>query len=310
VTETLVFHSDFDSLEDWRALLSPLVPNLELVCADDVRDPASTEYAMVWKPPHGFFQRYPNLRWIVNLGAGADAIIMRTDLPPVPISRLSDENMTRMMASYLLFAVLRHARDIPQFERAQRRRRWEPVRPRQTCDISVGVLGLGELGGAAAREIARLGFRTKGWSRTPKSIPGVSCFSGSEILPQFLKETEILIVMLPLTSATRGLLDHRHLSALPKGAKIINASRGPVVDEQALIELLQSGHIAEATLDVFEKEPLSSDSPLWSMDNVLITPHVASVAIPSSSAQQVAESIARIRRGQPPLNLIDPKRGY
>jgi hypothetical protein len=169
-TEILAFESNYDSLSEWRRVLSSLVPDLEVVKAAEIRDPARVKYAMVWNPPHGFFQRFQNLSWIVNLGAGVDRLVARDDLPAIPISRLSDPQMTRMMASYVLFAV--HARDIPQFERAQRRRQWHKIWPRQNHEISVGVLGLGELGAAAAAEIARLGFATSGWSRSQKSLPG------------------------------------------------------------------------------------------------------------------------------------------
>jgi glyoxylate/hydroxypyruvate reductase len=225
-TEILAFESNYDSFSEWRRLLSPLVHDLEVVEAAEIRDPARVKYAMVWNPPYGFFQRFQNLSWIVNLGAGVDSLVARDDLPAIPISRLSDPQMTRMMASYVLFAVLRHARDIPRFERAQRRRQWHKIWPRQNHEISVGVLGLGELGAAAAAEIARLGFATKGWSRSQKNLPGVSCFSGDAALIRFLEGTEILVVMLPLTDTTRGLLGERQLSALPIGAKLVNVSAG------------------------------------------------------------------------------------
>ncbi|WP_037458311.1 2-hydroxyacid dehydrogenase [Skermanella stibiiresistens] len=308
--ETMVFHSQFDKLEIWRGFLEAELPDLAVRRADEIDDPASVRYSLVWKPPHGFFADYPSLSLVVNLGAGVDALVGRTDLPDVPITRLSDPEMARMMAGYVLFAVLRYARDIHIFERAQRERRWHYIHPRGPETTRVGVLGLGELGAAAALELARQGFDVAGWSRTRKNLDGIACMAGPDELPDFLARSDILVVMLPLTPETDGLLDARHLALLPPGAKLINVSRGAVVDEAAMIAALTDGSIAEATLDVFEREPLSPDNPLWAMGNVLITPHLASVAIPKSAARQIAENIRRIRSGREVLHRVDPRRGY
>lgn len=310
----LVFYSAFDTPGPWKAALEAAAPDLDVrIAAPDGAisgDPAQVRYALVWNPPHGFFARFPNLRLVVNLGAGVDALVRRDDLPDLPITRLSDPHMSRMMASFVLFCVLRHARDIPTLERAQRERRWHFISPRTAGEIRVGVLGLGELGGLAAFELARQGFDVRGWSRTAKQLDGVKACHGLEALPGFLRESDILVVMLPLTRATRGLLGAERLALLPHGAKIVNVARGPIVDEAALIAALRSGHISEATLDVFEVEPLPADSPLWGMDNVLVTPHLASMAIPASAAAQIAENIRRVEAGEAVLNRVDPARGY
>lgn len=308
--ESLVFYSEYDEPAAWTEALAAHLPDLDIRVYPDVGAPEAVRYALVWKPPQGFLARFPGLRLVVNLGAGVDALLARGDLPDVPITRISDPNMARMMAGYVLFAVLRYARDIPLFERAKRERRWAYVHPREACETRVGVLGLGELGATAAAELVRHGFDVRGWSRSPKSVAGVSCVHGKDALPRFLSELDIAVVMLPLTPETRRLLGRDMLSALPAGAKLINVSRGAVVDEQALLEALKSGHIAEATLDVFETEPLPPEHPFWTMENVLITPHLASVALPRSAAQQIAENIRRVRSGREVLNRVDPRRGY
>lgn len=310
MTETMVFFSAFDDFDGWRSALERELPDLALRRAEEIADPRSVRYALVWKPPQGFFDAFPSLSLVVNLGAGIDALLGRTDLPEVPITRLSDPMMARMMAGYVLFAVLRYARDIPVFERAQRRRQWHYVHPRNPEDVRVSVLGLGELGALAAMELARQGFDVSGWSRSPKEVPGVRCLAGVETLPKILANSEIVVVMLPLTPETRSLLDTRRLAMLPRGACLINVSRGAIVDEAALTEALLAGRIAGATLDVFEHEPLPPESPLWGMENVLITPHLASVAIPRSAARQIAENIRRIRSGAEVLHRVDPRRGY
>lgn len=308
--EALVFYSAYDPSEPWRDALADAMPDLAFRLHSEVEDGEAVHYALVWNPPRGFFARFPNLRLVINLGAGVDALLARDDLPDVPVVRISDPDMSRMMASFVLFAVLRHARDIPLLEQAQRERRWAFIAPRSAEDITVGVLGLGQLGGAAASELVRQGFRVQGWSRTARALPGIACFHGMDTLDTFLASSEILVVMLPLTPETRHLLDARRLACLPRGAKFINVARGAIVDEPALVAALRSGHISQATLDVFEVEPLPPESPLWGMDTVLLTPHLASIAIPRSAARQIAENIRRVRSGLPPEHRVDPARGY
>src|SRR5215472_17031000 len=305
--EALIFYSEFDDPAAWKRALSAELSDLDIRIYPRVGDPRDVRYALVWRPPAGFFARFPNLSLVTNLGAGVDALLDREDLPAVPISRLLDRGMVALMTSYILFATIRYARDIPLFERAQRRRQWHYVHPKALSSVQIGILGLGELGAAAACALAQLGFKVCGWARTEKQLPGVSCVAGDAALAPLLSVTEILIVMLPLTAKTRGLLGERELGLLPQGAKIINVSRGAVVDEGALISRLQTGHIAEATLDVFTLEPLPSDHILWGMANVLITPHLASVAVPQTAARDVADSIRPVRTGLEPLRLADSK---
>lgn len=308
--EALVFYSPTDDPAAWRDALKGELPDLDFRLSSAPGDTSQIRYALVWKPPQGFFAPYPNLKLVTNLGAGVDEIIGRNDLPDIPICRLSDPGMVQLMTSYVLFAVLRYARDMPSFERSKARGKWEFIHPRPLSEIKVGVLGLGELGAAAAVALANLGFTVSGWSRTQKQLANVNCVSGPAALDGFLGTNEILVNMLPLTQATRGLLDKRRLALLPKGAKFVNVSRGDVVDETALIGALRSRHIAEATLDVFVKEPLPEDHPLWTLDNVLITPHLASNTTPSLAARDVAESIRRIRKGEAPLHRVSPQKGY
>jgi glyoxylate/hydroxypyruvate reductase A len=307
---TLVFYSEFDSFDEWSALLAPYLPGVTICRAETVQQPDDVHYALAWQPPRGFFAPYRNLKLLVNLGAGVDSLVGRDDLPDIPIIRLSDPDMARMMAGYVLFAVLRYARDIPTFERAQREQRWCYLHPRTPSSVRVGVLGLGELGGYAAQELARQGFDVRGWSRSQKAIAGVRCSSGLESLNDFLSQSDILVVMLPLTPHTAGLLSAERLAHLPPGAAFINVSRGAIVNQAALTDALRTGQIAAATLDVFDREPLPPGDPLWRMENVLITPHLASVAIPASAAQQVAENIQRAARGEPVTHQVFPARGY
>lgn len=307
----LLFYSQFDDPADWGKHLRDAVPGLDFRVWPDVGRPEDIEAALVWKAPEGELRKLPNLKLIINLGAGVDSIVKDRSLPAgIPIVRIADPEMSRMMAQFVLAAVLRHYRDFVSFARAQKERRWHYIHPREAPTCSVGIMGLGNLGAIAAQELTRQGFRVAGWARSPKAIDGVESFHGRDGLALLLARSEILVVMLPLTPETDGILGAEALARLPHGAKLVNVGRGRLVDEDALIAAIRSGQIAEATLDVFHTEPLPADSPLWDFDQVLVTPHLASVAIPRTAARQVAENLRRLSAGQPLLNVVDPLRGY
>lgn len=307
----LLFYSQFDDPADWGKHLRDAMPGLDFRVWPDVGDPKDIAAALVWKAPEGELRKFPNLKLIINLGAGVDSIVKDRTLPAgIPIVRIADPDMSRMMSQFVLAAVLRHYRDFVSFARAQKERRWHYLHPREAPACSVGVMGLGNLGGMAAAELVRQGFQVAGWARSPKTLEGVESFHGEAGFAPFLKRSEILVVMLPLTPETEGILDARALALLPRGAKVVNVGRGQLVDEDALVAALRSGHVAEATLDVFRTEPLPADSPLWGFDQVLVTPHLASVAIPRTAARQVAENLRRVAAGEPLINVVDPKRGY
>lgn len=307
----LLFYSQFDDPADWGKHLRDAVPGLDFRVWPEVGDPEDIVAALVWKAPEGELRKFPNLKLIINLGAGVDSIVKDRTLPAgIPIVRIADDEMSRMMSQFVLAAVLRHYRDFVSFARAQKERRWHYLHPHEAATCSVGVMGLGNLGGMAAAELVRQGFRVAGWARSPKRLEGVESFHGEAGFAPFLARSQILVVMLPLTPETEGILDARAFALLPRGAKLVNVGRGQLVDEEALVAALRSGHIAEATLDVFRTEPLPADSPLWDFEQVLVTPHLASVAIPRTAARQVAENLRRVAAGEPLLNVVDPQRGY
>lgn len=311
MTDTLVFYSGPDPFDVWRDALAPhLGDHVRIENADAVTNPEDVRFALVWMPPQGFFANFPNLELVINLGAGVDRLVARTDLPDVPITRLSDPEMGRMMAGFVLFSVLRHARDIPFFEAAQARKEWAYKHPRAASGTTVAVLGLGDLGAMAAAEIARQGYDTHGWATRPRDMTDVTVHNGDDALEPLLSKADIVVCMLPLTPGTRKRLGASSFAAMKQGAAFINVSRGEVVDEMALVEALSSGHLSGATLDVFEKEPLPPDHPLWSLPGVLITPHLASVALPESAAPQIAANIRAVQTGGTLINEVSRLRGY
>lgn len=306
----LLFYSEFDDPTEWGEALKANLPGLDFRVYPEVGNPDEIGYVLAWRPPADFFAPFAGIKLVVNLGAGVDSLTGRPDLPDVPICRLSDPGMVALMRSYVLFSVIRYARDMPDFEAAKRRHEWHYIHPTPLDRIRVGVLGLGALGSAVAASLADLSFDVRGWDLSPKDIPGVKCISDPDQWRSFLGDVDILVNMMPLTAGTRGLIDAEVFSALAPGTKFVNASRGEVVDEDALLAALRSGQVGAATLDVFVSEPLRADHPFWEMENVYITPHLASITVPDSAAKDVAESIRRIERGERPLHQVNPKAGF
>lgn len=307
----LLFASEFDDALAWRTALHALWPELDVRIWPQIGDAREVDVALVWKPPREALAACRNLRLIVILGAGGDAVIGDPSFPAaIPVARLVDAGMTRMMVAYVVLAVLHRHREFDVLEHARRERRWQYRHPRDPATCRVGVMGLGHLGGAAALALAGLGFDVAGWSRSRHDIPGVACRAGLSELHAFLERTEILVSLLPRTTSTSGLLDASALASLPPGAWLINVGRGATVDEGALLAALASGRLAGATLDVFTQEPLPAAHPFWFDERVMITPHQASVAEPSTAAAQVVDNVRRALAGQPLLHLIDRTRGY
>ncbi len=303
----VVFRSDFDDADAWEAALRTHLPELDFRRGGD---PAGVVAALVWKPPLGFFVPYRDLKLVINLGAGVDSLLRRHDLPDIPISRLNDAGMVQLMASYVMHAVTHYARDFHLMERNRHKHVWEYLHPRALSSHRVSVMGLGELGGAAAAALARMGYEVTGWARSERSIPGIRCLSGPEGFTAALRDADTVVLMLPLTPDTEGVIDASAIARMKPGANLVNVGRSGLVVEEALIAALQDGRLAEATLDVFDQEPLPPEHPFWSMERVRITPHIASITVPEGAAADVAESIRRVLRGELPLYQVKPERGY
>ena len=304
MTALLFVHATGDA-DAWRTALASHLPDVAFRVWPECHDPDEVEFALVWEPPSGFHKPFKNLRTVMSVGAGVDHLLRLRDLPGrLMLARVVDPFLTRMMCEYVLFATLRYHREIDVFEQAQASSEWLPRRVKSAADRTVGVMGLGQIGGAAAQLLAEHGFRVRGWSRSSKSLVGVEDFSGDSQLPDFLSETEILVCLLPLTERTKGILDGANLGRLPRGACLVNIGRGAELVDEALLELLDAGHLRGATLDVFSEEPLPAGHRFWSHPRVLVTPHIAAYTDPSSAAAQVAENVRRTLAGAPLINPV------
>jgi glyoxylate/hydroxypyruvate reductase A len=307
----LIFYSDSDRFEPWRDALTEAIPGLEVRSWDRAGDPAEIDFALVWLPPQGALRRFPNLKAILNLGAGVDALLKDPDLPKgVPIVRMVDDDLAKCMAEYVLLHVLRYHREQPALDAQRKRREWRIIASPAAVHRRVGVMGLGAMGGEAARHLLAVGFDVASWTRSPRSTPGVEGFHGADGLGPFLARTEILVCLLPLTQETEGILDRDLFYRLPRGACLINAGRGGHQVEADILAALDAGQLGGATLDVFRTEPLPADSPFWTHPKVTVTPHNASITNPGSAVRHVVESIRRARAGEPLRNVVDPAVGY
>ncbi len=307
----LLFKSDLDRADLWMEALNRHAPELEVRPWPEVGDPAEIDYALVWKPPAGLLKGFPNLKAIFSLGAGIDHLASDPELPrTVPLVRMVERGLTAGMTEYVVMQVLYHHRRMLDYRAQQAAEVWEELPFVAPWQRRVGVMGLGVLGSDAAGKLASLRLDVAGWSRSPKSLPGVTCFSGAAGFEDFLARTEILVCLLPLTQETRGLLNAELFAKLPKGAALINVGRGEHLEERDLLAALESGQLDSATLDVFRKEPLPPGHPFWSHPRIVMTPHVASITIPDTAAESVVANIRRIEAGEPPENRVDLARGY
>jgi glyoxylate/hydroxypyruvate reductase len=307
----LVLIGEFDWPEQWLDAFAQRMPELEVRRWPDAGDPAGIDYALVWQPPAGVLASLSRLRIVFSLGAGLDHLAGSDVLPAdVPVVRMVEDSLTEGMSEYVVYNVLRFHRGFDEYERRRLRREWKPHPQARPGDRVVGILGLGVLGADAARKLRGLGFDVRGWSRTRRNIDGIRTFAGPDELSGFLRETQILVCLLPLTPETRGLLDGQLFSQLPRGAWVINAGRGGHVVEKDLLHALASGQLAGAALDVFRDEPLPPGSPMWSADRLAITPHIASLTNPYTAVEHICDNIERDRGGHPLTHVYDPRRGY
>jgi glyoxylate/hydroxypyruvate reductase A len=296
----------------WRDALLAVDPALEIRLWPDWGREEEIEAAVIWGAQYlEALRRFPKLGLIVSMGAGVDHLTLPPGPPPgVPVARLKDSMLTQGMAEWVLLNVLRFHRQDPEYRALQAARRWEELPPPVTAERRIGILGLGEIGSAAARLCAHLGFPVMGWSRGPKLLAGIETFHGRAGLDAMLARTDILVCLLPLTPDTRGVISARTLGLMPRGGWLINGGRGGHQVQGDILAALDSGHLAGAALDVFEPEPLPPEHPLWTHPGVYITPHAASFTIPSSAAPQVVENIHRLRAGRALINLVDFAAGY
>jgi glyoxylate/hydroxypyruvate reductase A len=302
--------------QPWVERLARSLPDREIVVLGQNFDRSRIRYVATWGPKPGSLSDLPALEAIFSLGAGVDHLMGYPDLPDVPIVRVAQDDLTHRMSEYVVMHCLMHLRDQRRHDADQRAKRWQSdLAPPMAADVRVGIMGFGVLGQDSARKLGIMGFDVAAWSRTPKHAEGMEVYSGDEGLSEFLGRTDILVSLMPLTPATRGILNRGLFQKLARdgrlgGPILINAGRGRLQVEADILACLDDGTLKAATLDVFETEPLPQDSPLWTHPGVTISPHNAAASEPDATARYIADQIRRHEAGEPFQNVVDRARGY
>jgi len=312
---SILLACDFDAGEwsRWGPALTAALPGERLLRSrGGGQEDGAIDIAIVANPRPGALAGLPGLRLVQSLWAGVERLLVDATLPrEVPLARMVDPAMNAAMAETALWAVLSLQRGFFRYASLQRQARWSPHPQRRADELTAAVLGLGQMGRAAARRLAAHGCGVFGWSATPTELDDVECFSGERALEQrLLPEADVVINLLPLTPATRGLFDAARLARMKPDAALVNLARGAHVVEADLLAALDAGRLGHAVLDVFAEEPLPTAHPFWRHERVTVLPHAAAQTDPRSAAEVAATNVRALRRGEPLAYLVDRARGY
>ncbi|MCY0092966.1 2-hydroxyacid dehydrogenase [Hoeflea ulvae] len=304
------------SSQQWIEELAGAAPDRAVTLEPEGEADPSIHYAVVWKQRKGLLSKLPNLKVIFSLGAGVDHVFSDTSMPDVPIVRVVSPDLTTRMSEYVIWQVLDHHRHGPRYRAQQANRTWlEDKTQAAAADLTVGIMGLGELGRDAAAKLQVMGFKVSGWSRTAKQVEGVACHAGAQGLDAFLASADIFVVLLPLTHDTREILNRDLFARMtrrgPLGAPVlINAGRGGLQNEADILSALDDGLLSAVSLDVFQQEPLPPESRFWTHPKVTLTPHAAAASMASSLIGPIVRQMDAYERGEPLVNLVDRAAGY
>ncbi|MFS8934088.1 2-hydroxyacid dehydrogenase [Cupriavidus taiwanensis] len=307
---SILYRSDAARAAAWARYFAEHAPDLDFRVWPDAGDLAEVEYLIAWQAPAELIARLPRLKVFFSSGAGVDHVDFSALPEHVPIVRMVEPGIINGMVEYVSLAVLALHRDFFDYVAAKAARIWDPLEVPPASARTIGVMGMGALGCAVLERLASYGFNLRGWNRSVREIEGVESFAGPDQLQPFLAGCDMLICLLPLTPATRGILNRELFSLLPAGAALINVGRGPHLVDADLLEALDSGRLSRAILDVTEPEPLPAEHPFWTHPRVFLTPHVASMTQPESAAPILLENVRRHQRGEPLADVIDRFRGY
>jgi glyoxylate/hydroxypyruvate reductase A len=311
--EIIFYHPSFDS-DYWIRELGEAIPGAN-VRAWGPGDDAPADYALVWHPPVEML-RGRELKGVFSLGAGVDAILTKLKAHPemlsdqIPLFRLEDTGMGLQMREYAVSQVLHWFRRFDDYQALKQQAKWQELEEYHRDDFTVGILGAGVLGLQVAESLREWGFPLRCWSRSRKTVPGVTSFAGSEEMGDFLRDTRVLINLLPNTPETVGIINRSLLNQLADNSYVMNIARGAHVVEQDLLQALDNGKVKAAMLDVFQQEPLPADNSLWAHPHVAITPHVAAVTRPAEAIAYIAKTIGQVERGEKANGRVDRTRGY
>ncbi|HZY18785.1 MAG TPA: glyoxylate/hydroxypyruvate reductase A [Ramlibacter sp.] len=304
----ILFSATATKAAPWVSGLQAALPEAEV--AEWAPGAPQADHAVVWAPPQQLLDEQPALQGLFNIGAGVDALMKLRIPPQTRVVRLDDAGMSVQMAEFVCHAVIRHFRELDAYEQDIAQGRWSYRKPRLRSEFTIGIMGLGVLGARVAQALQQFEFPVLGWSRSPKALPGVRCYAGQAQFGDFLAASRVLVCLLPLTPDTENILDRDTLGRLPAGGYLINVARGAHLVEADLLALLDSGHLAGATIDVLREEPPPAAHPFWRHPKIALTPHTSARTLREESIAQIAGKIRAMARGEPVAGVVDRSRGY
>lgn len=298
-------------LQPFKKALLQVDANLDIEIWPNIKSDGRVQFAVTWNQPARVLGQYPNLKAVSSLGAGVDHILQDDTIPDdIPVCRVVCNSLVQQMKEYVLSAILNYQHNTHAYFRQKQRGTWEVHPNKSPADFTIGIMGLGELGKPIAGQLAQLGYRVKGWSKSSKQIKQVQTFAGDKKLKVFLGETTVLVCLLPLTSETEGILDLDMFKKMPHPGYLINVARGEHLVEEDLIYALEKNWIEGACLDVFSEEPLPEKHSFWNRSKIIITPHAASITPPEEVAPQIVENYKRALSGMELQNKVEREKGY
>ncbi|WP_373357044.1 2-hydroxyacid dehydrogenase [Pseudoroseicyclus sp. CXY001] len=293
-----------------QRLFQAELPEAEVLIDAAELGPEPCPYIVVGRPDPGTIASVPGVEVVLSLNAGVEHLLASGEVPEaMPIVRMVDDGLAEGMSEWVLAEVLAWHRNILHYHRIQPEARWAPEREKLARERIVTVLGAGALGGPAAEHLARIGFRTRVWSRSGRAVPGATAYGAGQ-LEEAVTGADVLVNLLPLTADTRDLIDGALLGRMARGGLFVNGARGAHVVEADLVAALDAGQLSLAALDVFRTEPLPAEDPLWRHPKVLVSPHVAAPTHPGPAVAEMAANIRRHQNGEPMRNVVDRAAGY
>jgi len=293
------------------AAFRALLPEHDFALYPDLGAADAIDYAVAWKPPPGVLVGLKNLKAIFSFAAGVESFLSDPHMPrAVPIVRAVSDVSRATMSGYAMAQILRYHHKLDHYQRQQAERVWKKTMPREPAETTVTILGTGVLGADLAGRLLPFGFPVVGWSRNPKNIAGIRNLHGPASFDEAMKAGNIVVCLLPLTPQTKAILDARAFALMPAGGFVINMGRGMHVVAADLIAALDSGHLAGATLDVTEPEPLPPADPLWRHPKITITPHIAGLMPPRRIMQNMADTVRHCLKSGKFEHTADLDRGY
>lgn len=294
-------------LTSWKSIFLELAPEIDLQIYPEIQDKSLVEVVVLWQHPKNILKEFPNLKLICSMGSGVDHIMSDFIPKNVPITRIVDPQLTFSMTNYVVMGILNFHRQFKRYLKNKKAKNWDMTQPE--IPITVGVLGVGELGGDVLDKVHGLGIPCFGYGNSPKDSFRHPYFYGPQ-LQDFLDKVNVVVCLLPLTPKTEGFLNADLFKKFKPGTYLINVARGKHLIEEDLIPAIDSGQISGALLDVYRKEPLPEGHPFWDKEEVMVTPHIASITNYKAAAPQIIKNYRNAKENRPLINEVSTIQGY